>query len=336
MDGLDLFFVLSGFLITGVLLTGRSVDRPLRTLWIRRALRILPLYYLVVAALYLLPLRQWADLHDLQSWYWLHGVNLLITLRGFGATPPGTSHLWSLALEEQFYLIWPLVVLFLETRVVARVALVALVVSVAARTWLSLSYVNPDTLYVMPLLRLDGLLLGALLRLGWETPEIRPRVHGLRWASVRVGLAGLVAIELFSGSLRRSSLGMTSVGFLLVAVCATGFVAMAAAEETPARGVVARALSYLGRRSYAIYHVHYPLLAVLYYAPLTVRLAPDDEGTLGRALLVFAIVTLSSVAIAQVLWHLVESPALRLKSRVPYRHQRSAPPLLIPAREQSA
>jgi peptidoglycan/LPS O-acetylase OafA/YrhL len=335
--GVDLFFVLSGFLITGVLLAGRKVDRPLRTFWIRRALRILPLYYLVVVALLLLPLPRWADLHDVQPWYWLHGVNLLITLRGFGATPPGTSHLWSLALEEQFYLVWPLVVLFLDTRVVAKVALTALVLSVAARTGLSLSYtMNADTLYAMPLLRLDGLLLGALLRLGWERAEIRARMQGLRWITVFVGLAGLMAIVLLSGSLRRDSRAMTSVGLLFVAVCATGLVMMAASDEAPERGVVARVLSYLGRRSYAIYLVHYPLLAVLHYAPIAARIAPHDRGTLGRALLLLTIVTLGSVAIAQALWHLIEAPALRLKSRVPYRRRRSAPHLLIPAQEQSA
>lgn len=335
--GVELFFVLSGFLITGVLLTGRHVDRPLRTFWIRRALRILPLYYFVLFVLLLLPLPAGAKLHQVQPWYWSHTVNLLITLRGFGATAPGTSHLWSLALEEQFYLLWPFIVLFLESRTVAMVAITTLALSVGARTGLGLSHLmHADTLYVMPLLRLDGLLLGSLLRIGWEDPEIRARVHAFRLVAVLAGLVGLLAMVLRNGNLGRTSLGMTSVGFLAVALGASGLVAMAAAEEVPARGAVARALSYLGRRSYAVYLVHYPVVAMLHLAPVGARMAPDHAETFGRALLVFTIVTVTSIMIAQVLWHVIEAPALRLKSRVPYRRQRPTPPLLIPAQEQSA
>src|SRR3954447_8838430 len=99
--GVDLFFVLSGYLITSVLRESRGLGR----FYCRRAFRILPLYYLAV----LVAVLASPTVRTTQAWYWLHGAHWLFALRP-GAYVGGTFHFWSLGIEEQFYLAWPLVV----------------------------------------------------------------------------------------------------------------------------------------------------------------------------------------------------------------------------------
>jgi len=110
--GVDLFFVLSGFLITGILLDAKGKPGAFSRFWKRRALRIFPLYYAACAFLFfVLPHIGYfardpatARLVHYQVWYWLYGVNVLEVLHGGLATPLNTAHFWSLSVEEQFYL----------------------------------------------------------------------------------------------------------------------------------------------------------------------------------------------------------------------------------------
>ena len=141
--GVDLFFVLSGFLITGILHDCRGRDGYFSSFFARRSLRIFPLYYAFV--LLVLPLSVWlqtgdaapavAALRDRGGWYLGYAVNFMVALDGGWATSmPHTEHLWSLALEEQFYLVWPPLVLLLSRRALIRTSAVLVVVALAART----------------------------------------------------------------------------------------------------------------------------------------------------------------------------------------------------------
>ena len=130
--GLDLFFVLSGFLITGVLLDARETPNRVRNFYVRRGLRVLPLYYGVVFALVVLwPLFRpdgtpaIDTLRHNQWWYWFHATNFISRLPG--AMPYNTGHFWSLAVEEQFYLIWPWLVFTLSPKTLLRLCLVCIV-----------------------------------------------------------------------------------------------------------------------------------------------------------------------------------------------------------------
>ena len=117
--GVQLFFVLSGFLITGILLDTQHAPNYFRRFYVRRTLRIFPLYFLMlaVAVFVVAPLQRdssWAQsVHSYQWTYWLYVSNWT---EPFGYSVHGLSHLWSLAVEEQFYLIWPLVVWWLSSR----------------------------------------------------------------------------------------------------------------------------------------------------------------------------------------------------------------------------
>src|SRR5205823_1934832 len=131
-SGVDLFFVLSGFLITGILCDAKGRDGYFRNFFTRRILRIFPLYYGFLGVVFLLlprvtPFgRHLAALLHYQVWYWTYLLNVLISLRGW---PPVAdfNHFWLLAVEDQFYLVWPFVVYMLGRR-----ALLAACVGIAA------------------------------------------------------------------------------------------------------------------------------------------------------------------------------------------------------------
>src|SRR6185295_16426951 len=116
LRGVDLFFVLSGFLITSILLDAKQKPHYFRNFYMRRTLRIFPLYYAVLAVTFvLLPLAGWSttrlfpEAHANQGWLWFYGANVLQSLRGEWCLG-GFNHFWSLAVEEHFYLVWPLVI----------------------------------------------------------------------------------------------------------------------------------------------------------------------------------------------------------------------------------
>src|SRR6185295_3788466 len=121
--GVDLFFVLSGFLITGILYDSKTKAHYFRNFYVRRTLRIFPLYYGVLFALFVLlpvvPLAYPSGLSESlghQAWLWSYASNLYVSLKGTWAALPYVSHFWSLAVEEHFYLVWPIVVLAFAKR----------------------------------------------------------------------------------------------------------------------------------------------------------------------------------------------------------------------------
>jgi peptidoglycan/LPS O-acetylase OafA/YrhL len=130
--GVDLFFVLSGFLITGILYDTASAPQYFRNFYARRVLRIFPLYYGTLAVFFfLIPLV--IDISDTfeellrdQLWYWSYLVNVQIALE-YWPSFFALGHFWSLAVEEQFYLVWPLVVFFLKRRSLIAICVVCIV-----------------------------------------------------------------------------------------------------------------------------------------------------------------------------------------------------------------
>ena len=118
--GVDLFFVLSGFLITGILLDTKGSPSFLRNFYARRILRIFPLYYATLLTIYLIgPLFRWsAWVPENQSlWFWTYLQNLPMTFAPGHVAGP--EHFWSLAVEEQFYMVWPFLVLRLDPQTIA-------------------------------------------------------------------------------------------------------------------------------------------------------------------------------------------------------------------------
>lgn len=319
--GVDLFFVLSGFLITGILLDTREQPGYWRKYAARRILRIFPLYYgALVLVLLVLPLSGWSDpgfavLRQHQVWYWTYTVNVLQALKGSAATPLYTEHFWSLCIEEQFYLVWPLVVLLASRRALLRIAGAACVFGVAFRWWLQYQPVNPVAAYVLTPGRLDGLMIGAALAVAQRQGGLeRWRSLARRLAPVAAGL--LVALALWRG-MEHADPVMAVAGYPLIA---GGYGCLLVLSLTGPVGALRRLLSHprlraWGKYSYGLYIIHFPLLGALLdkLGDRTHRMVWGASHLPGVALLCALGVPLS-YALAWLSYHLYEARFLALKA----------------------
>jgi len=267
--GVDLFFVLSGFLITGILLDTKGEPGYWRNYAARRCLRIFPLYYgaLVLVLLVLPRVVHWDDsryaiLQANQAWYWTYLVNFMEVIKGPGSAALNTSHFWSLCIEEQFYLVWPLVVLAASRRALLWIAAAACVGGLAFRWWLVRTPLDPQAAYVLTPGRLDGLMLGAAL-------AVAARQGGLeRWqGTARRLFAGsatlVVALAGWRGMEYRDPV-MAVAGFPLIAVAFGSLLVLALTTQGRfARLLRTPHLGAWGRYSYGLYLMHYPLLGAI-------------------------------------------------------------------------
>jgi peptidoglycan/LPS O-acetylase OafA/YrhL len=265
MFGVDLFFVLSGFLITGILIDARGSSRYFRNFYVRRTLRIFPLYYGVLACLFfvapLVPPLRGPDLdvlrHD-QAWAWLYGVNILTAIRG-SFSLPYIDHFWSLAVEEHFYLFWPLIVSLCPRRTLVVVSLSIAAASMLARTALATT-LSPIALYVLTPFRLDALCLGGALAAVGRGPDglatlgrvVRPMAAAAAFVFFASYGFNVATGRLFVPfhELRNSMLGVLLAALLLVSL-------EAPASSLPHRFFNARSMRYLGKYSYGLYVYHH-------------------------------------------------------------------------------
>jgi peptidoglycan/LPS O-acetylase OafA/YrhL len=326
--GVDLFFVLSGFLITGILYDTKASRHYFRQFYARRVLRISPLYYGVLAiVLIIMPALFPGNsvLRDLKAdsvWYWSYLYNVKVAATGFRESS-ALGHFWSLAVEEQFYLVWPLVVLLLNTRRLLVACLAAMATALLCRIALSVTgyvvLVNVWTLSAM-----DALAIGAFIAVVVRQPGGRAVMR--RWARPVALLAGLPLAGLFVGesiSLVPHRLLLT-VGQSLIAVFFGAILILTL--TSPPTSVIGKAaaqpmLRFFGKYSYALYVFHHPLL---WFNPtswlrLNFRDVPTVFGSqLPAYLLWLGMMVGLTVALAVVSWNVWEKQFLKLKRFFPY------------------
>jgi peptidoglycan/LPS O-acetylase OafA/YrhL len=327
--GVDLFFALSGFLITGILLEAKGGQRFFRNFYLRRLFRIFPLYYGCLLLIFfglphlgLLRGDESGNLLHTQGWYWSYLTNVMIARAGsWGAIPLEPQHFWSLAVEEQFYLVWPVVVWLLPRPRLKTICLGAMLGSLAIRLTLRLLGEPGTVLYVLTPTHLDPLAAGAWLALLVREPG------GLAWVKARVRpvmavCAAVVAtIMLTAHGPVVETLAMQSVGYPLLALTCAGLLAgaLTGPEASPlGRLWRSRVLGFFGRFSYGLYVLHPLLLVLVVRWGFDVRWFAQRVGSqlLGQA--IFAgLMTALSAGVALVSWHAWEQPFLRLKSRFP-------------------
>ena len=328
--GVDLFFVLSGFLITGILLDTRGSERYFTTFYARRTLRIFPLYYLVLFLAFVV-LPKFPSVHPVLAgqvdlppqWpYWLYLTNFSIADRGWvhGWVDVG----WSLAIEEQFYLVWPLVIWLCPPRLVALLCAVILVAEPIARVFaraIDTSMSMSLSIFVLTWFRLDGFAIGALLALA-QRRGLLPLLD--RWVPIVViaGVAGIIACAILGGHTWWWNRRMQQYGYSLIAVTAGAM--LVSAINRPAgslwpRMLCAGWLRAFGKYSYCLYLIHPPVMrAVREYV-----FNPEEYETLAIApwigqMLFYPAAAAPAFALAWLSWRLFESPILRLKARFPY------------------
>ncbi len=325
-SGVDLFFVLSGFLITGILYDAKGEDRYFRHFYARRILRIFPLYYGFLCFFFVIlpsltPLgRQFSSPLKDQIWYWTYLVNVSTALKN-GSQIPALVHFWSLAVEEQFYVVWPWVVFALSRRTLMRACVGIVIGSLGLRVALRIIAHLAFAAYVLTPSRMDALALGGLLAL------IAREAGGLtclaRWARLAAVSSAvfLGMIFVWRHGLAFLDTVVQTIGFTLLAILFGGILVIAVASPpgTVARRLFAhRFLRFLGRYSYALYVFHHPIMFYMGGFFNAARL-PRLAGSQLPGQLAFTAVGASvSLAAALLSWHLYETQFLKLKALFPY------------------
>jgi peptidoglycan/LPS O-acetylase OafA/YrhL len=339
--GVDLFFVLSGFLITGILYDSRNAVNRVKVFYARRSLRIFPLYYGVLLlclllnpifhwrwhpAWYLWPLYLGNYGHTIWAQQWNNGVvsidNLKSTLPFHPPFILTLQHFWSLCVEEQFYLVWPAVVFLVKDRVRLRdicvaVFFLALAARIVCVHTVPVVYLNVELLYRFTFLRADALLLGGMIALMLRGPEARLLQRFVRPAFY-LFILGFICFEAnyryrfhhfyFTD---RTGPFISTIGFSLIDVFAAILILLAIDSSSALyRLLTLKPLMSLGRVSYGFYVFHdiphdaYNLLVKRLYG----------TGPLAMYL-VAALALLCTTVISYTSFQYFEKPFLKLKAR---------------------
>jgi peptidoglycan/LPS O-acetylase OafA/YrhL len=315
-EAVRLFFVLSGFLITANLLDGRArlgADANARARWsqigrfvVRRGLRIFPAYYALLFALLVLGAQ------GVRQDLWLFAAylsNFFFAARN-SWEPWQLAHTWSLAIEEQFYLIWPLVVVFLPQRWLAPLLMLLIGLAPLVRAVLAAGGTvaeAPLSAFVLPPTCFDALGLGALLAL-WREHAAR------RWLPA----AGAVAFVLCAALYASTVVGWldSNPAWILGGLPLLWSLTACAIVDAAARGVRGpigavldnRVLHYLGRISYGLYLYHPLVLWALLTLPPLAGLPAVTNGPL-----MLLLGTVLTIVLSAASWHAFEAPLNRLK-----------------------
>ena len=315
-QGVQLFFVISGFLITGILIDARRdatasrqpMTGVIRSFYARRALRIFPVYYATLAVGAAIGVQ---GMREQLGWNLLYLSNWKIALDGeWGAV----THIWSLAVEEQFYLVWPLVVLFAPRRLLPWAIGSMVAVALVTRTVLvATTDMWADGVGILTPAVLDALGLGALLALLWRVALDVDRIVTWIGALAVAVLAFDVVAHRVAPSLPDLS-AVTHIWWPLL------FVWVVHHAARGVRGPVAhvltwRPLVYVGTVSYGIYLFHLFVVPITEMVERRTGMNVPLPGTgAGR----FVVVTLISIGVASLSWTFFERPLNEQKHRFPY------------------
>jgi peptidoglycan/LPS O-acetylase OafA/YrhL len=296
--GVDLFFVLSGFLITGILLDSKPAPHYFKNFYARRALRILPLYYAVLIFMFVaVPLLRPLEAHTVfekSSPWWAYPLFLqdnLLAVPMMAAGPLGVT--WSLAIEEQFYLVWPLVVRYCSRANLRRIAMAMIVVAPPLTFYLQSQHV---VIYSSIFCRQVGLMAGALLALVVRSADLQPSKYVKQaWILFAATLAAAFISEDLDGRW---------LAFTMVAVAAASFIFLALYSEQQWLQALLknRFLIYSGKISYGLYLLH--------------KIPADLAQTFhldNRPFLLLPVIFVGAYVLAALSWRLLESPFLGLK-----------------------
>jgi peptidoglycan/LPS O-acetylase OafA/YrhL len=296
--GVDLFFVLSGLLITGILLDTKQSAGYFKNFYVRRCLRIWPLYYSLLFFMFVvvrfLNSSEYHLVVQTSSPWWAFPLflqNFLLAISTNAAGPLGVT--WSLAIEEQFYLVWPLVVRFCSITQLRQLAIAEICLSPMLRYYLWLHHVD---LYTNIFCRLDGLMAGALLALLIRSDNFVPsKLLQRAWILLLIAAPLAFLTEAFHAR-------WIVFSFTALASAAFVYVAMFSERKWLQRIMTNQFLVYTGTISYGLYLLHkipFGMVQVLHL----------DR----RPYLPLPIILVASYALAALSWNLLEKPFLSLK-----------------------
>jgi peptidoglycan/LPS O-acetylase OafA/YrhL len=342
--GVDLFFVLSGFLITGILCDSRESPHYFRIFYGRRTVRIFPLYYAALTIFFLIGPFVMAHIYrpalaDMQSgttvklFAWTYLLNWYEGFKGWTAVAHPLQHFWSLSVEEQFYLIWPFLVLKLTRRRLMSVCVSLMAVALALRALLyGLHF--PFAAYTWTICRADSLAMGATVALAAREPGDWKIL--LKWAR-RLALPAFGAIILARVLNPRCTVGpgdtptffMNTFELTLVGIFFAACIGLAVASHQQTLGhrlLASSFLRFFGKYSYCLYICHLPVIVIFAKAGLnSAHLAGKLHSELLSVLAVDGVAFAASIMIAFLSWHLYEKQWLKLKDLRGLRREQQLP-----------
>jgi peptidoglycan/LPS O-acetylase OafA/YrhL len=308
--GVDLFFVLSGFLITGILLDTRERPRALRNFYVRRGLRIWPLYFASLAVAFV-ALRWMLPPQFSKLVYLLFLQNFFYFLD----TGPVLAPLWSLAVEEQFYLVWPWIALRAKRGTVPKICCAVLALSPMIRCACRMAGASPDFIYANTLCRLDGIAIGGMIAAWVRGEEFEP-TSLLRFARIAlpVGILGTAACYALDGRIGFATEFRYSFVTLAFGAIVAAVLFLQGTDSALARAFRSPVLAGLGRISFAVYLFNLPVYTLLQGNHARRLLAALPAPISALAFVVFANGILIGLAICS--WKFFEAPILKLKERL--------------------
>ena len=317
-SGVELFFVLSGFLITGILLKSKTAENYFSSFYARRFLRIFPIYYLVLtvgllAAMHVLWWNAFlpaagktrlAYYFYAQNWpmFWPH--HLFLKTNGFG-------HFWSLAVEEQFYVVWPLVIWLLPENAILMLCGMGLAVALPLRVLMVHKFAYDFTAMALTTSRMDGLLIGVILAILLRRGQI-PRRWIYLCMGVGAGIIGFIAVfhhrELIDTEVYMPTLGITAFALL-----SGGFLALSQHRIPRLHHVLCAGwLRTVGKYSYGMYIYHIPVYLICDHF-LGTRFGVALPMPLRWALLYIGFLIAVTFLVAKISYDLFELKILALK-----------------------
>ncbi len=326
-SGVTFFFVISGFLITSILLKQRGEDDYFKRFFIRRALRIFPVYFLLLIIIFIVELKV-GRLEFTQAAFYMGYIQNYIY---FVDVPriDMLNHTWSLAIEEQFYLLWPVLVFFLNLKRLFKLSLILMVLGILFRLYFDFSSNELSRFYLVTPLpsAIDSLAIGSILAVTFMSGMVKETLLRISKFTIFLGLIGSLAIIIYIGSYTSSDnsfiAGLLEVGagkytqykhghFILTALSVfyAGIILNITANQKSAvvGFLEVKPISFVGKISYGIYLYHLPVfIAINYvfrnYVPELAHVA------------VFIIQVLITFIISYLSWVFFESKFLKLKAK---------------------
>jgi peptidoglycan/LPS O-acetylase OafA/YrhL len=303
--GVSLFFVLSGFLITRILLQSKNKKNFFKSFYLRRALRIFPLYYLFLVIYYfIVPLLLKVPIAPFQEqyYYWIYIQNIAIS---FNWNVKGAIHLWSLAVEEHFYIVWPFLIYFLNEKKIMISVYIIVCIALGCRFWLV------DTTYgafYFTFCRMDELAMGAYLAV-MESQNKLTQNNANKFLALFI-ITACTTIVLWVVTSGKALAIIQVSKFTLVAFCYfnfIGWILIAKPSNWIKQNLQLKFLSYTGKISYGLY-VYHPTCFLLVF----IFLKPASVAVSFIACFVFTFL------LSMLSYHLFESKFLILKKKFEY------------------
>lgn len=343
--GLEMFFVLSGFLVTGILINTRNHAHYYKNYYFRRILRVFPLYWvMLILGLVIVPNLPY--IQDLPYLYyndkghptWKDAMFYIFFMANFKEYQHHTIMLfvtWSLSIEEHYYMVWPHVVKFLKKANVLRVCFWLIVTGLCFRIYFVSVTDNPMVPYMWTMCRWDALAMGSALGMIWHSPggaekiDYVVRKYFPLLTGILIGYVLIMRFGIYSGEnykveyLQLTPIGQT-IGFSIVdswCCLLMAYIHLQKSGTLVQRFFETKILTGAGKYSYAVYLVHIPVLESVkyfFFRPYGYFQAGGKNFGVWEQLLFFALVWLFSMILAIGSWKFIEGPALSLKKYFSY------------------